>query len=182
MSANTVAAYGRDLAHLSTWLGKRRLASLTVSELAEYPAWLAQRGLAPATVARHVVSLKVFCKFLQLEGLLNENQASLLGSQKLWQKIPTVLSPSEIDRLLSAPPAGEPRWRRDRAILELLYATGCRVSELSSMKLIDLQLSERRCRCHGKGDKQRIVPLGERAVAALERYPRPRATETGRTA
>ncbi len=170
MSPNTVAAYGRDLTHLMAWLGDRRLASLRVSELAEYPAWLGERGLAPSTISRHVVSLKVFVKFLQLEGHVNENQASLLGTQKLWQKIPTVLAPDEIERLLTAPLAGEPWWRRDRAILELLYATGCRVSELSTLKLADVQLTERYCKCHGKGDKQRMVPLGRRAVAAAEEY------------
>jgi integrase/recombinase XerD len=170
MSPNTVAAYGRDLRHLIEWLGERRLASLKVSQLAEYPAWLAERQLAPATIARHVVSLKVFVRFLQLEGHVNENQAALLGTQKLWQKIPTVLAADEIEQLLTAPPADEPWWRRDRAMLEVLYATGCRVSELATLKLADVQLAERYCRCHGKGDKQRMVPLGRRAVLSLATY------------
>lgn len=170
LAENTVKAYGRDLERFTVWLGGRRLAGLTVAELAGYPAWLREQQLAPTSVSRHVVSLKVFFKYLQLEGVLTENQAALLASQKLWQRIPTVLSTKEVERLLAAPPRGEPLWRRDRAILEMLYATGCRVSELASVKLVDLQLGERFCRCHGKGDKQRMVPLGETACRVIADY------------
>jgi integrase/recombinase XerD len=81
-----------------------------------------------------VVSLKVFFRYLQLEGAVSDNQAELLGTQKLWQRVPLVLSPSEIDALLTAPKAPRPWWRRDRAMLEMLYATGCRVSELSNLR------------------------------------------------
>ena len=170
LAENTVKAYGRDLERLITWLAGRRLAGLSVAELAGYPAWLREQGLAPTSVSRHVVSLKVFFKYLQLEGVLTENQADLLVSQKLWQKIPTVLSAREVEDLLTAPPKGEPLWRRDRAILEMLYATGCRVSELATVKLADLQLGERFCRCHGKGDKQRMVPLGGPACEVIAGY------------
>lgn len=170
LAENTVKAYGRDLERLIKWLAGRRLAGLTVAELAGYPAWLREQGLAPTSVSRHVVSLKVFFKYLQLEGVLTENQADLLAAQKLWQKIPTVLSPREVEALLAAPPKGEPLWRRDRAILEMLYATGCRVSELATVKLADLHLAERFCRCHGKGDKQRMVPLGEPACRVIADY------------
>ena len=170
LAANTVAAYRRDLAKFFTWLGSRRMQSLSVSELAGYSAWLAEQSLAPKSITRHVASLKVFFKYLQLEGAITDNQAALLGTQKLWQKVPQVLSVAQIDQLLAAPRAADGWWRRDRAILELLYATGCRVSELSGLKLRDLHLAERYCICHGKGDKQRIVPLGRRAVAAVERY------------
>ncbi|WP_442484879.1 site-specific tyrosine recombinase XerD [Aeoliella sp. SH292] len=170
LAENTVRAYGRDLERLILWLGGRRLGGLSVAELAGYPAWLREQGLASTSVSRHVVSLKVFFKYLQLEGVLTENQASLLVSQKLWQKIPTVLSESDVELFLASPPKGEPLWRRDRAILEMLYATGCRVSELATIKLADLQLGERFCRCHGKGDKQRMVPLGEPACRAIAEY------------
>ena len=102
--------------------------------------------------------------------MLSENQAELLGTQKLWQRVPTVLSPDEIDALLTAPKPPQPWPRRDRAMLEMLYATGCRVSELSILRLRDLHLDERYCLCHGKGDKQRVVPLGQKAVAAVEAY------------
>jgi integrase/recombinase XerD len=179
LAENTVAAYARDLKRLFAWLGGRRLAALRVSELAGYPAWLTEQGLAPKSVTRHVASLKVFFRYLQLEGVIADNQAELLGSQKLWQKVPHVLSPGQVDELLAAPRKADGLWLRDRAMLELLYATGCRVSELSNLKLRDVHLAERYAKCRGKGDKQRIVPLGVRAVAAVERYLR---EERGRLA
>lgn len=170
LAENTVLAYDRDLRRFLTWLGNRRIEGLSISELSAYPAWLLQQELAPASVSRHVVSLKVFFRYLQLESVLAENQAELLGTQKLWQRVPSVLSPDEIDTLLSAPQPPHPWPRRDRAMLELLYATGCRVSELSNLRVRDLHLEERYCLCHGKGDKQRVVPLGRKAVAAVEAY------------
>jgi integrase/recombinase XerD len=170
LSENTVAAYGRDLKRLFLWLGNRRLGQLTVSELAGYSAWLTEQRLAPKTVTRHVASLKVFFRYLQLEGVIAENQAELLGSPKLWQRVPQVMSPGQVDELLAAPRRSDGLWLRDRALLELLYATGCRVSELSTLKMRDIHLAEKYCICRGKGDKQRMVPLGERAVAAVERY------------
>ncbi|MFO0791116.1 MAG: site-specific tyrosine recombinase XerD [Pirellulales bacterium] len=170
LAENSVAAYERDLRHFFDWLAGRRIAGLTVSELAGYPAWLASQELAPASISRHVVSLKVFFRYLQLEGVLGDNQAELLGTQKLWQRVPTVLSQTEIVALLGAPKPPRPWWRRDRAMLELLYATGCRVSELSMLRPRDVHLAERFVMCHGKGDKQRVVPLGAKAVAAVEAY------------
>lgn len=170
LAENSVVAYERDLRRFFTWLRGRRLAGLTISELADYPAWLMSQELAPASVSRHVVSLKVFFRYLQLEGVLTDNQAELLGTQKLWQRVPTVLSQAEIGALVAAPRPPRPWWRRDRALLELLYATGCRVSELSLLRPRDLHLAERYCLCHGKGDKQRVVPLGAKAVAAVEAY------------
>ncbi len=172
LAANSVLAYERDLRHFMEWLRGRRLEGLTVSELADYPSWLMAKQLAPASVSRHVVSLKVFFRYLQLENVLADNVAELLGTQKLWQRVPVVLSPSEIEGLLMAPKPPRPWWRRDRAMLELLYATGCRVSELSIMRPRDVHLQERHCLCHGKGDKQRMVPLGAKAVVAIEDYMR----------
>ncbi len=170
LAENTTLAYDRDMRRFFTWLGGRRLEGLTVSELAGYPAWLAEQELAPASITRHVVSLKVFFRYLQLESVLEDNQAELLGTQKLWQRVPSVLSAAEVDALLAAPRPPEPWWRRDRAMLELLYATGCRVSELSMLRPRDLHLDERYCLCHGKGDKQRVVPLGRRAAEAVTEY------------
>ncbi|MEN1680705.1 MAG: site-specific tyrosine recombinase XerD [Planctomycetota bacterium] len=177
MADNTSAAYRRDLRKFFTWLAGRRIASLTVADLAGYPEWLAEQGLAAASVARHTASLKVFFRYLQLEGVLQESQAELLSSRKLWRRVPRVLSPRQVDELLSAPVRGEPLARRDRAVLELMYATGCRVSELATLQLPNLHLEERYCVLHGKGDKQRIVPLGRRgaeAVAAYLKWERPK--------
>ncbi len=152
------------------WLSGRSAEKLTIQELADYAAWLSGKKLAPASIARHLVSLKIFFRYLQLEGVLTDNLAELLGSQKLWQRVPKVLSPQQVNRLFEAPVRGDPCWQRDRALLELLYATGCRASELSNLKLRDLHLEEGYCICRGKGDKERLVPLGTRAIGAVKAY------------
>jgi integrase/recombinase XerD len=170
LSENTVAAYRRDLKHFFAWLDGRSIPVLSIRDLADYVAWLHGRELAPASIARHIVSLKVFFRYLQLEGSLHDNLAELLGSQKLWERVPKVLSPQQIDRLFAAPGRTDPCWRRDRALLELLYATGCRASELSNLRLQDMRLDESFCICRGKGDKERMVPLGAKAIAAVRAY------------
>ena len=170
LADNTVAAYRRDLLRFLAWLGGRSIPALSIRDLADYAGWLHHEKLGPASIARHLVSLKVFFRYLQLEGVLQDNLAELLGSQKLWERVPKVLSPQQIDRLLASPTKRDACWRRDRALLELLYATGCRASEISGLKLPDLHLDQGFCLCHGKGDKQRIVMLGGRAVAAVGEY------------
>lgn len=170
LADNTVAAYRRDLRRFNVWLAGRPFASLGVTDLAGYASWLADQKLAPASLGRHLVSLKLFLRYLQLEGALADNPAELLGSQKLWERIPQVLTPAMVDRLLAAPRPTERWWRRDRAMLELLYATGCRASELQNLTVGDTHLDEAYCRCLGKGDKQRLVPLGRRAIAAVRDY------------
>ncbi len=170
LAANTVAAYERDVRRFYAWLAGRRIGQLTIQELADYAGWLHERKLAAASIARHLASLRIFFRYLQLEGLLRENLAELLGSQKLWERVPRVLTPGMVERLLESPQPGEPLWRRDRALLELLYATGCRVSEISSLRLDDVHLDDGYCQCRGKGDKERMVPLGRRAIAAVRNY------------
>jgi len=157
---------------------------LTIRDLSDYVGYLGDQRLAPASIARHIVALRMFFRYLQLEGLLTENLAELLGSQKLWQRIPEVLSPQAVDRFLAAPAAGDPYWRRDRALLEFLYASGCRASEVSNLKLCDLHLDEANCQAHGKGNKQRITPLGQAAIRAVRDYlatERPVLAEAART-
>ncbi len=170
LSTNTVAAYRRDVRRFFEWLAGRPIRQLSVRDLSGYPGWLKQQGLAASSVARHIVSLKVFFRYLQLESVLVDNQADLLAAQKLWHRVPQVLSAKQVEQLLTSPQQGEPHWRRDRALLEMLYATGCRVSEISRLSQSDLHLDEQFCICHGKGDKQRIVPLGRRAIEAVEGY------------
>jgi integrase/recombinase XerD len=170
LAENTVAAYRRDLKKFFKWSAGRPVKSLTINDLADYAAWLHREKLAPASIGRHLVSLKVFFRYLQLEGVLEENLAELLGSQKLWERVPMVLSPGQIDRLLRMPTPRDRLWRRDRAILELLYATGCRASEISNLILPDLHMGQRHCICRGKGDKQRIVMLGSQAIDAVQDY------------
>lgn len=170
LADNTVAAYRRDLSRFTTWLDRRDVRGLSIQELADYVGWLHAQSLAPASVARHLVSLKVFFRYLQLEGVLRDNLAELLGSQKLWQRVPKVLPPETVDRLLAAPRPRDKLWQRDRALLELLYATGCRASEVSFLRVSDVHLDEGYCRCRGKGDKERMVPLGQRAIASVRQY------------
>ncbi len=170
LAENTVAAYRRDIRRFLEWLAGRNLAELNIRDLADYAGWLYAKELAPASIARHLVSLKVFFRYLQLEGVLQENLAELLGSQALWERVPRVLSPAQVEQFLAAPKRTDPCWRRDRAMLELLYATGCRASELSNLQLADVHLGEGFCRCRGKGDKERLVPLGRQATLAVEAY------------
>lgn len=170
LAQNTVAAYRRDLARFAEWLDGRSIPALSIRDLSDYTAWLHAKRLAPASVARHVVSLKVFLRYLQLEGAIQDNLAELLGTQRLWDRVPKVLSAEQVARLFDAPGTADPFWRRDRALLELLYATGCRASELSDLRMCDLRLDEGFCTCRGKGDKERIVPLGQRAVEAVRAY------------
>lgn len=170
LAENTVAAYRRDLRRFFEWLAGRSIPELTIRDLADYAVWLHDKNLAPASIARHLVSLKVFFRYLQLEGVLKDNLAELLGNQKLWERVPKVLNQDQINRLFASPVRTDPFWRRDRAMLELLYATGCRASEMANLRLRDVHLTEGYCLCRGKGDKERVVPLGARAAEALQAY------------
>jgi integrase/recombinase XerD len=170
LADNSIAAYRRDLAHFHEWLSGRAAAKLTVRELSDYMAWLQAKKLAPPSIARHAVSLKLFYRYLQLEGVVRDNPAELLGTQKTWQRVPEVLSAALVEKLLSAPQPYDAFWRRDRALLELLYATGCRASEVSNLKLPDLHLDQRYCLAHGKGAKDRLTPLGDAAINAIRDY------------
>jgi len=170
LAVNSLAAYKRDLARFCEWLGGRFVPKLTVRDLSDYMGWLQAKQLAPASIARHMVALKIFYRYLQLEGIVKDNPAELLGTQKTWQRVPEVLSPGMVEKLLDAPQPRDAFWRRDRAMLELLYATGCRASEVSNLQTRDLHLGERYCLAHGKGSKDRLTPLGDAAVTAINDY------------
>src|SRR5258707_1971692 len=170
LAANSTAAYQRDLRRFCQWAGTRFIPKLKVRDLSDYMGWLQTQKLAPPSIARHIVSLKIFYRYLQLEGIVQDNPAELLGTQKTWERVPEVLSASMVQRLLAAPQPRDPFFLRDRAMLELLYATGCRASEISGMHVRDLHLAEKYCLARGKGSKERLTPLGEAAVAALEDY------------
>jgi integrase/recombinase XerD len=170
LAANTQAAYRRDLRDFAAWLAGRPPVTLTVRDLGDYLAALAKKGLARASIARQAATLKTFYAFLQLEGVVAESPAELITAAKRDDAIPGTLSPAQVDRLLASPAGSSPRDRRDRALLELLYATGCRASEVSSLRLADVHLAESFCTCRGKGDKERVVPLGRRAIAAMREW------------
>ena len=170
LASNTVSAYGRDLRRFQTWLGKRKLGKLAVGDLSEFVGVLRDDELAPASIARCVVAVRTFFKFLQLEGIVTENPAELIATQKMWERVPGVLNRQQVEDFLAAPKKYDKYWQRDIAILEVLYATGCRASEVCSLKVRDLSLDENHLKCEGKGGKQRMVPIGNRAVQAIEFY------------
>ena len=170
LSDNTVAAYGRDLRRLSTWMGATPASRLKLSDLSEFVAWLQAEHLAPASISRAIVATRMFFKYLQLEGVVQDNPAELLGSQKMWERIPKAITPAAVDRFLAAPARYDTYWQRDVCLLELLYATGCRVSEVCDLLLANVHLNEGFCLVEGKGSKQRMVPIGARAVNVVRIY------------
>ena len=173
MASNTVLAYGRDLDRFAHWVADVRLADYlkpTLRDLARYLAFLHDEKLAPPSVARHLVALRMFYKFLRLEERTDQTAVDLLGSPKLWQRVPQVLSPEAVEQLLAAPREQDRFYMRDKAVLETLYATGCRASEVVGLTVDDLQLDAAFLKCTGKGNKQRVVPLGRPAVAAIQAY------------
>lgn len=173
MAENTVLAYTRDLDRYSQWVAEFRLGNYlapTLKDLARYIAFLNDEQLAAPSVARHLVSLRMFYRFLRLEERADPTAVDLLASPKLWERIPQVLSPEQVDQLLAAPWAADRFYLRDKALLETLYATGCRASEVVGLQSADLYLDGGFCKCTGKGSKQRVVPLGRPAIAALRAY------------
>lgn len=173
LADNTVQAYSRDLDRFLRWCTTVRFRDYTrptLGDLARFLSFLHDEELAPPSIARHLVSLKMFYRFLRLEERADATAVDLLGSPKLWERVPQVLSPNAVDELLKAPEAGDRFYLRDRALLETLYATGCRASEVVGLKTNDLYLDAGFCKCFGKGSKQRVVPLGKPAIAALRQY------------
>lgn len=173
MAKNTVQAYQSDLVQFFEWFrlyGPGALRDADLRTFSGYLQHLHERQLAATTIARHLVAIKMFFRYLVLEGALAESVVDLLGSPKLWQHLPHVLSPDMVNRLLAAPVPGDRFMRRDRALLALLYATGCRASEMTNLKLRDVHLDEAFCRCIGKGNKERIVSLNPVATSAIASY------------
>lgn len=173
VSPHTLAAYRADLMRFLRWRRVHApgpLQGLTIGRLAGYVDELGQSGLAPSSIGRHLASLSTFFRFLVYEGKLADNVAKLLLAPTVWDRLPTVLSPAQVDRLLGAPDPSTRMGRRDQVALEILYATGCRASEVVGLRPSDLDLSEGLARCVGKGDKERWVPLGSRAVSTIREY------------
>ncbi len=170
LADNTVQAYGRDLKRLLGWLGRTPVNRIRLPDLSEFVASLQAEKLAPASISRAIVTARMFFKYLQLEGVIQDNPSELLTTQGMWQRIPKAITPAAVDRFLAAPRKFDTLGQRDRCILELLYATGCRVSEVSNLLLANVQLESGYCLVEGKGSKQRMVPIGERAVTAIGEY------------
>ena len=172
-STNTLSSYMRDVRQLSDYLtahGDTTLDGATFEELGEYIAWLKSNGKSVATVSRAIASLKSFYNVLVSEKYVGENPASKLVPDKATQKLPQILTSKEVELLLEQPSCTDVKGYRDRAMLELLYATGIRVSELISLDISDVNISGAVIRCKGKNEKERLIPVHQTAIKALSEY------------
>jgi integrase/recombinase XerD len=172
LSANTVAAYQRDLAKFNVFAQKRKLTLEGVSRdhLVEFLAGMYREKLESRTVARHLVTLRNFFRFAQVQELITTDPSLNLESPKIRRSLPGYLRLEEVERLLAQPDATKALGLRDRAMLEVLYSTGLRVSELIGLRVTDLDAKVGCIRCIGKGDKERIVPAGRKALGIVEKY------------
>jgi integrase/recombinase XerD len=172
LAANTLAAYDRDLRKFETFAEKRglQLEALARDHVVDFLAELYHHGLDSRSVARNLASLRNFFRFALAEGAISVDPALNLESPKTRRTLPVYLRMEDIDRLLLQPDPSTPQGLRDRAILEVLYSTGLRVSELVNLKVSDMEMRMGCLRCIGKGDKERLVPVGRRALAAVQAY------------
>ena len=170
-SDNTVLAYSRDLKRFFEFLEKQKLSPIDISHdrIADYTV-LAGRRLSPRSVARNISTIKSFYRFLVSAGKIKNNPTRLVEAPRIAMRLPGVLSRADMERLLSQPDISRPLGVRDLAMLETLYATGLRVSELVNLKTQDLNLEAGYLRTLGKGSKERVVPMGEKAVTAVKEY------------
>ena len=172
LAQNSLDAYRRDLTRYTAYLrGRKRLpTALDRTVIPRYLLELREAGLSPRSVARHLSAIRQFHRFLVREGIVTEDPTAHLESPRPWRRLPGVLSSAEVERLLAPRPLTTPQAMRDRAMLEVLYASGLRVSELVGLRLSDLDFSVGVVRVLGKGNKERLVPLGDAAIASLRAY------------
>ena len=173
LSQNTLSAYRRDISAFQAWLVKSRHGNLIQTSAPDIDAYLAYRFATrarPRTAARFTASLRRFYRFMARENLIENDPTQFLDTPKLPRSLPKVLSEAEVENLLASPDTDTPAGLRDRAMIETLYATGLRVSELVGLKLLNLDLNAAVLRVTGKGGKDRLVPLGEEAQHWLSRY------------
>ena len=173
LTENTLVSYRADLSAFLEFLRKRKVASLAQADkdtILAYLYALQMKGRSSATVSRHLAAMRSFFRFLVREGTLAKDPTADLESPRQHQKLPRVLNAEEVDLLLGQPMSGEPCGLRDKAMLELLYATGIRVTELISLDLEHIHIDNGFIRCYGKGKKERMVPLGDVAARCLQEY------------
>ena len=191
LAAHTLESYARDLRELQAFAidEGHRLDQLDRHTLEAFVRGLMARGQAPRSVARAVASVRGFYRYLVLDGRLTANPAEDLRPPRAWPALPVSLSLEDVDALIAQPDVTTPLGLRDRAMIEVLYATGMRVSEVIAIRTVDLHLREHYLTCVGKGNKERLVPIGESASAWVERYLRdgrpalmPPGARTARTA
>ncbi len=173
MANNTLSSYKRDLYKFADYLKSKKIDSIDkVSRQMINSFMMAEkdRGLGSNSISRELACIKSFFKFLLKENIIKENAATIIESPKLWKKLPFTLSVSEVEALLNAPNVRDLMEMRDKACMELMYATGMRVSELVNLKMDDINMGVGFAKCLGKGSKERIVPFGKKAKESLERY------------
>ena len=173
LAENSLAAYARDLRRITGHLkhaGSSAFQEVSRGQVARLLLTLREEGLAPRTVARHIASLRGLFRFLLAQGHVKDDPTAHLESTSPWMRLPGVLSQEEVERLLAALVTSNPLGIRDKAMLEVLYAAGLRVSELVTLRLSDVDLEVGYVRCQGKGGKDRVVPLGSDAQTAVRQY------------
>ncbi len=172
LAATSIESYARDLVLLGRFAAgrARRVDALTRPDLEGFVRDLMGEGRSPRSVARAIACYRGFYRFLVIDGRLKANPADELRPPRAWKSLPRYLSVEDVDRLLAQPDVTTPRGLRDRALIELLYATGMRVSELIGLRPADINLDASYLTCTGKGDKQRIVPIGDEAVRWVRQY------------
>jgi integrase/recombinase XerD len=185
LSQNTILAYGRDLKRFAGFLAlrhKTKIDEVNREDVVDFLSSLYKQKMDSRSVARYLVSLRSVFKYALMEELVRVDPTENLESPKIRQSLPTYLRVEEVDRLLTAPHAATPIGLRDRAMLEVLYSTGLRVTELLNLRLSDVDMRMGCVRCIGKGDKERLVPIGRKAITAVEEYlaqSRPRLLRPG---
>jgi integrase/recombinase XerD len=173
LSNNTILAYGRDLKGFLEYCDSRGINQLRQIKpllIHDFLIKLSREEKIETTIKRCLVAVKMFLRFAVSSKLIENDFTQVLDSPKIWQKIPCVCNEQQVDNLLSAPDEKEPYYFRDKAMLELLYATGARASEVANMKQSNLNLDIGYLRCIGKGNKERVIPVGKVAIAAVKKY------------
>ena len=173
VSERTLSAYEHDVTRLAVFLkalGRSCPSEATTSDLRAFVLRLKDLGLAPTSISRNISAIRTYFGFLLSEGLVTADPSERIQTPKRWRTLPQVLTLAEITRLLEAPDLDHPLAWRDRAMLEFMYASGVRVSELVDLRLRNLMLGEQIAVVHGKGSKERIVPIGRKAAGALTVY------------
>jgi integrase/recombinase XerD len=171
LSKNTEEAYGKDILAFLEFLKNQQKTSFSQVEqedIFSYLDVLHKKNYAPASICRHLVSIKVFFRFLRKEGVIPADVSRYFDMPRIWQLLPTFLSYDEVEKLIQSPNKKDFVGARDKAVLELLYATGMRVSEVCNAKMEDLEKDF--IKVHGKGKKDRVVPVGKKAIEAIEHY------------
>jgi len=173
LAQNTIMAYREDLHQYLDFIDQRGITVLSKTaknDIIEFMLAQKAQGISPTSISRRLAAIRMFHRFLARERILKSDPTALIDSPKLWKKVPDTLSVNEVELLISQPDWRDKQGARDKAILETLYATGMRVSELSSLKINNVNLDIGFLRCIGKGNKERIIPLGKKAIASIKRY------------